>query len=796
MIRRPLYYVAVAFVFEIVLFFYFGKSASFSAILLLMFFCIISTHNIKKESYENDRCESRCNFNKILLVLMSCAVCFCNLCIYENGQSRIDRYVKSVKTSEGIVKHCEEKKLYTGMDFMQYRVRIFRVNGKDTEKYFDLLVKDYNIKTNRKSIIPGDTVTIVGKAEKAPSNTNPNCFDYSKYLMSTGISAVVEAEKPVKSSEEASIKPEGRLYMLKERFKTALRHNINSREVAVISGIMFGDKQNIDEETMENFRKNGTAHILAVSGIHVGIIYGFLSFLWRWKKEKAYFLTVTVFFLCYVVMASFSPSVIRAVFMVEAHMLSNIINRRYDLSSAAFLIAVISMIRNPMQIFHAGFQMSYLAVLTMTLFLPYIKRLYTGVLAASAAVQLGLGPYIMYQFNYLSPVAIFVNVPVVIISGLLVPMGFVSFAIFDLCRPLFFILSKCMSMICTFLLRINELACIDGITVFDVTSPNISAISAYYLILMLFFSENGRILFMKRNKKAIAILMVFVIISSVAFGVSVKTGFEKADITFVDVGQGDCIHIKTEENKNFLIDGGGKPDYSVGKKILKPYLLKNGVGKIDGAFVTHLHTDHYKGIAELCREGMVEKLFLYEGSTIKEKQILKETGLKKEDIIYIHKGVSIKLGKNSKADILGPGRKAAGEYINAHEDDENENCLIISIVQEGKKIIATGDIDSASHDKLFEYYGEKLNADILKVAHHGSKYSYSEDFTDSAKPEYAVIQVGKNNYGHPSGEVIKNYLEEGAKVYRNDTDGAVGFVWKKGGNITVVTVKAEKNGSR
>lgn len=67
----------------------------------------------------------------------------------------------------------------------------------------------------------------------------------------------------------------------------------------------------------------------------------------------------------------------------------------------------------------------------------------------------------------------------------------------------------------------------------------------------------------------------------------------------------------------------------------------------------------------------------------------------------------------------------------------------------------------------------------MKVAHHGSRYSYSEDFTDSAKPEYAIIQVGKNNYGHPSGEVIKNYLEEGAKVYRNDTDGAVGFVWEK-----------------
>ena len=91
------------------------------------------------------------------------------------------------------------------------------------------------------------------------------------------------------------------------------------------------------------------------------------------------------------------------------------------------------------------------------------------------------------------------------------------------------------------------------------------------------------------------------------------------------------MHIKAKDGKNYLVDGGGKIDYDLGKKTLKPYLLKNGVRRLDGAFVTHLHTDHYKGVAELCREGMVKKLFLYEGNRDKTGQICQETGMSAEE---------------------------------------------------------------------------------------------------------------------------------------------------------------------
>ena len=200
---------------------------------------------------------------------------------------------------------------------------------------------------------------------------------------------------------------------------------------AMVSGIMFGDKSMMDEDTLETFQKNGTAHILAVSGIHIGMIYGFLSFLWIWRKGRIFFCAMSAFFICYVILADFSPSVIRAVVMIEAHIFATVTNRRYDLDSRTFLTALGSMFMNPMQIFHTGFQMSYLAVLTLSLVLPYIHRFYTGVLSAGAAVQAGLLPYIMYVFNYVSLISLIVNVPVIMLAGFIVPLGLIS-AVFSM----------------------------------------------------------------------------------------------------------------------------------------------------------------------------------------------------------------------------------------------------------------------------------------------------------------------------------------------------------------------------
>ena len=223
-----------------------------------------------------------------------------------------------------------------------------------------------------------------------------------------------------------------------------------------------------------------------------------------------------------------------------------------------------------------------------------------------------------------------------------------------------------------------------------------------------------------------------------------------ASVTFVDVGQGDCVHIRAG-SVNAMIDGGGSIRYNVGENILKPYLLKNGVRTLDLGIATHLHTDHYKGLEELYQEGMAEKI---------------ETG--------VTAGQMFSLSDKVKILCLWPLAIKEGQ-------DANENCSVFMVTYGKWKILITGDLDEKGEKAMLEHYKgtDMLKADILKISHHGSPTGTCDEFLEAVSPKIGVIQVGKNNYGHPSVKIIEKCEEKDIMVLRNDRRGAIGFVLGK-----------------
>ena len=228
------------------------------------------------------------------------------------------------------------------------------------------------------------------------------------------------------------------------------------------------------------------------------------------------------------------------------------------------------------------------------------------------------------------------------------------------------------------------------------------------------------------------------------------------------MGQGDCLHLKTAEGRNIFIDGGGSIRYNVGEKTLKPYLLKNGVKSLDLAAATHLHTDHFLGLSQLA-EVFPVKAFLTEGEA----------------------GQRFSIGENQWLELLWPLKK------DADSDDENLNSLIFKVHLGGLTILVTGDLTEEGEELLLERYKgtNKLSADILKVAHHGSNYSTCDRFLEAVKPAAAVISVGKNNYGHPGDKVIEKLQKKGIMIFRTDRDGAVGVMTDRKGNFSICTKK-------
>jgi len=780
MVRRPLLYITVSFTASVILSYHGGTVFSFVTVSMML----IIKHQIRDENE---------NLRKVLLLaaagFMAGALSFA---WHEGTESFLMQRAGSLVQLRAEVVQVEEKESSTGWGekntYLQIKADVFEADGAVPDKEERILLKYYG----EAKVVPGDIITACGTVQLPDEQRNPGCFDYRLYLRSIGIRTVMTAE----SLECAKGRRfQGKLYIFREKFLDELEKAAGAETSGMMRAVLFGGKTELEDDILEEFQKNGTAHVLAVSGLHVGIIYGFLTKLWRWKKRLMYFLMLAVFFGCYMVLAAFSPSVVRAVMMIGLHVFADITGRRYDLSSAAFFTALFMMIINPMQVFNAGFQMSFIAVLTLSLLIPVVKRLYSGIFLGSIAVQAGLLPYTAYTFNYLSMTAVFINIPVIFLTGIIVPAGLCSAFFSVFCEPLFGLAAGVLKGLCVMLTEFNSLTCIEGKTVFLMVNPYVWMLALYYLFLLFFVSEEGRLMVMRRQKKLITVMAVLMVSLSMIFGCIAGNDFRKADLVFVDVGQGDCMHLRTESG-DFLIDGGGSIGYETGKKTLKPYLLKNGTKKISGAFVTHLHTDHYRGVTELCMEGMVEKLFIYEGNRVREKEILEETGLGPEDIVYISMGQRVVLDDDTSVTVMWPEKKSNEEYeaMMADETDENGSCLILRIDIQGRSMIATGDVDSGCLDRISEIWGNELDADILKVPHHGSRYSWSEAFTEAVSPGYAVIQVGKNNFGHPDQGVVENYLGNDIMVYRNDEDGAVGFDFSKDGTVGILTVRGDNSG--
>ena len=817
-IRRPLLYVAVCFAAAILIAFYAGYLPALGVLLFLIPVC-------RAKPFFNPR------RTLILLMTASYLVGFADYtvvtCIKDpladtvvnSGEKEISCVLYgTVKDTEMRTSGADEEpeqslQLDVRAQSLILKGESMPVKGKSIilarcyEGSYNSAIEDEMGELARMAI-PGAVVELHGELAIPNGRRNPGCFDYSLYLKSIGIETTFSVNRIYIMEPSHSLM--GTLFSLRESFLADLQTNTNPETAAMMRAIMFGDKGLLDEETREVFQKNGTAHILAVSGLHIGLLYSFLLFLWSkvlgLQRGRMFFLTMTVFFVGYAALSGFSPSVVRAVFMVLLHVFAKMTGRRYDMNSAAFLVTIIILLLNPFMIFNMGFQMSFLAVLTMALILPYIKRLYTGLFLSSAVIQLGLAPFIAYNYNYFSIIAMIINVPVIFLAGFIMPAGliamFFSFGPLTL-LPVAPLAGDITMILCKTLTAINEFAAMDGVTVFQVASPPAGLLAVYYLGLLMFASEEGRLMILRHREKIILWAAAGVLLAGLSFNVLTDDGFGRTDAVFVDVGQGDCIHLKLEDrgllgtglggrNRNYLIDGGGSPYFNVGRQTLKPYLLKNGVTHVDGAFVTHLHTDHYKGICELAKEGMVDRLYTYDANRCREAEILEETGLEPEDIVFLCAGETVDLGKtrgirmpglgsNAAVSVLWPAKKTEAQYreLLKNEEDENALSLIMRVELDGRTILVTGDMDEVGEKDLLQEYRD-VNADILKIAHHGSKYSSSDAFLDAVKPGFVVIQVGKNNYGHPTPEVLLKLDERGVPVYRNDLDGAVGIEIEKG----------------
>lgn len=230
------------------------------------------------------------------------------------------------------------------------------------------------------------------------------------------------------------------------------------------------------------------------------------------------------------------------------------------------------------------------------------------------------------------------------------------------------------------------------------------------------------------------------------------------DVFYLDVGQGDCAYIKLPDGEDMLIDAG---EDDIDSYIT---LEKFNIDDFEYLIMTHPHTDHIGGIMDILDEYEVENVIMPESDyeTKTYQNILDEIEKKDIKITYATAGTFVLDTENLDIEILSPD--------SSKEKEINNLSAIIKITYKENEFLFTGDVEQDRERKI---KGD-VSADVLKVAHHGSKTSSSAEFLNKVNPEYAIISVGKNNsYGHPHYEVINRLNKIGAKIFRTDENGTI-----------------------
>ncbi|MDR3364641.1 MAG: ComEC/Rec2 family competence protein [Clostridiales Family XIII bacterium] len=795
--------------------------------------------------------------------LLLCAVFFAGAAYAHTAFSKADPLEKEMTDGKGYVSGLACRVLSVEQRADDYRLLTVWADGRK------LLVRVYGDSGAQTAPAPeeliGRRINLKGALSFPDTARNPNCFDYRLYLLSKGIRVIVTADAPGAAGEGGETgmadAPGGvwRALNLLARAKAAFYERVRTalppEEAALFAGMMFGDKEAMDEETYELFKRNGAAHILSVSGLHVGMVYAFAAAALGKRKTKRFYAAVLALLLCYAALSNFSPSVMRAVSMIAVHIFSMLANRRYDMLTGVLLSAFIILLFNPLALFGAGFLLSYTAAVSLSFALPFASR-FTGfrnrlsghavkegelqtvygagvwtllggrvlaLLVPMAVIQLFMLPVSTYFFNCLPLTAILANIPVIALASLIVPIGIVVLLLSaaSAAIPMFaFLFGPASSVgassagtLIDLMLYLTRLA--DRIPGGSLTvpSPPVPLIFLIYGAAFFLLSDGFAMACAKASGfKAYGFaLPAAIILACLLAASSPVCGRDDAPYTFVDVGQGDCLHIRTRDGRNYLMDGGGKYDYDVGKNILAPYLLKNGVSRLDGIFVSHLHMDHFKGLTELAGCMDVGAVYVYEGNLVRTEAVThafannthsagsgdvaagagaadSDGAFPAESIRYLAAGDSVMLGGSARAETLFPQRRTNDEYLSemTANEDENRTSLIIRFENEGISVLMTGDVGIDGERQALAI--SDLSCDILKVGHHGSKTSTSEALLAAAQPAAAVIQVGKNNtYGHPTPETLGRLADAGLPVYRCDEDGAV-LVRPAPGGFAVQTV--------
>jgi competence protein ComEC len=714
----------------------------------------------------------------------------------------------------------------------------------------------------------GDKVALAGELARPSGAVNIGGFDYRRYLHAQRIHWLLQADGAdsvrVTGRERWSAAAAlGRVDAVRDWLGGRMDRLFPAEQSGYMKGLVLGLRDDLDPELFRDFSQLGLTHILAISGLHVAVFLygmGLLLRMCRLSRETMFEVLMAAVPL-YVLLAGASPSVVRAGIMAVLGLFAARLGKLKDGLNVLAAAAWLMLLWNPYYLTDVSFQLSFIVTAGLILLVPPVrqslpetKRLgpLLDLLTVSVVAQAVSFPLTIFYFNQFHLLSLPANVLLVpFISFVVMPLGSVALllaagwpAAGDLLAY-----GAAASNEATFA-AVDTLGRAAGFrTIWP--SPPLWWIGAWYAALLAVarllpalgnarhavedrsgepehtlplaaagIMHHGRGAVLRRERRAVLLRIALLAAAAallLAYAYKPNRFDRTAVVSFLDVGQGDAVHIRTPAGKHLLIDGGGsfrftKPGeewrkrrdpFEVGRKVVVPLLMKRGVQQIDLLVVSHLDTDHIGGLRAVL-ESIPVGMLLWNGSlkpSDDAAELLKLAAELEVPLVAAGAGMQAYRPDDGTAiQVLWPQAADASAAMLPIEEDQNERSVVLHVELGERTLLLGGDIGFAAERALLSRLASSASLsppppkpiDILKISHHGSRFSTSPEWLSYWRPLEAVASVGRTNtYGHPHPDVLSRVDAAGALLRRTDTDGEVQYRIAGSGLLRVRSAKRD-----
>lgn len=674
-------------------------------------------------------------------------------------------------------------------------------------------------------VLPGQRVLVVATVDRIHNHLTPGTFDYVLYMRNQGIYCsgwIKSARFILKGASENNNNGLRGIITLPQKVRQHISHFLQNRCDPVSGGLyqalLIGDRSNVSPAILDQFVRTGCMHLLAISGLHMGLlallIYGLLSRLMKRSQWLLLHTNITTLALSlsfpvllgYAFIAGMNTPVFRSLIMAAVLLVAVLVRRQHSIFHLVAAAALVVLAARPLALFTVSFQLSFAAMLAIALIYPrllsfcfqetsnstnkktsaLIRWPLTAFLVSLAATG-GTLPFLLYHFNRFSPIGPFMNLLIEpLLCFIALPIGLIAIPLIaivpDAAAGLFNLGGAALHA-ADFLTA--WAAQLPGATLWTITPTPVEIILFYLLLIFSCTTNIG-----KRKNQLFLILAFFLLALNFTCGPYPQKKEKNARVSYLDVGRGTATLLELPGGTTILIDGGGSSSkrFNVGKQIIAPYLWKNRIRHIDTVIITHPDSDHYNGLYFILQRFRPRVVYT-NGQQVESNsynalmQLIKRMKIKK---IQSGTGRILYDGPLCRLACLGmPG-------LADRNDSDNNQSLVNRLSCGSTSFLFPADIEKKAESLLLGQENTSLRANVLLAPHHGSKTSSTRSFIQSVDPDLIIVSAGRRQRNlFPASAHLKQWQQDNIPFLITGIDGTI--ICKTDGKAITTTYAGQEN---